>query len=173
MPECLGNHHRLPSLTIVIVPSWSVLSSGMPRRASNARISGCGCPNSLSRPKLATASFGLTIPSHLASVPFSTAVMGQLENRDVPDQVQGSSFPEGSLMSLAVAGEEYRVRPVLDPDSDRVVVLIGLELGRLGQDRQHDGTEFDLPARVPGEDRLHIAVTYELDQPQIIWSRVG
>jgi hypothetical protein len=41
----------------------------MPRRSISARVWGCGCPNSLFLPRLATASRGLTRSSHRASIP--------------------------------------------------------------------------------------------------------
>ena len=126
----------LPSLTTVTVPSRSVRSSGISCRASSARVSGWGCPNSLPGPRLATASFGpdQAQPPGVGAV--AAAVVGQLQDRAVPDQVRDVRLPERPLPGLAVAGQQDRERPVLDPDADRVVVLVPAVLGRLGQDRQ-------------------------------------
>src|SRR5947199_230230 len=84
--------------------------------------------------------------------PVPPSMMGQLEHRGIPNQVRAGRFPECSLMGLAVACDEHRKRPMLDPDSDRVVVLVLLVLGRLGKHRQDDRPQVNPAGALRGID---------------------
>ena len=101
-----------------------------------------------------TARRGLTRLSHRASVPFLLPWCASFEHRAIPNQVRDVPLPERPLLGLAVAGQEQRERPVLDPNADRVVVLVLTVLGRLGKHRQDDRPQFDLAGALRGIDRL-------------------
>src|SRR5271157_6187865 len=100
--------------------------------------------------------------------PVLAPVMRQLQDRAILNQVRDVPLPERSLPGLTVAGQERGERPVLNPDADRVVVLILVVLGRLGEDRQDDGPQFDLAGGFRGDDRRYAAVTDQTEQFQVM-----
>ena len=95
-------------------------------------------------------------------------MMRQLQDGAILNQVRDVPLPERSLLSLTVAGQEQGKRPVLDPDADRVVVLVLKVLGRLRHHRQDDGPQFDLARAGRGEDRRYAAVTDQTEQFQVM-----
>src|SRR5436305_14958332 len=77
--------------------------------------------------------------------PVPAAMMSQLQDGAILDQVGDVPLPERPLPGLAVAGQQQGKRPMLDPDADGVLILVLKVLRRLGEDRQSDRPEFDPP----------------------------
>ncbi len=100
--------------------------------------------------------------------PVLAPVMRQLQDGAILNQVRDVPLPVRPLPGLTVAGQEHGERPVLDPDADRVVVLVLVVLGRLRHHRQDDRPQFDLAGAGRGEDRRYAAVTDQTEQFQVI-----
>jgi hypothetical protein len=70
-------------------------------------------------------------------------VVGQLQDRAALKELGDDALPVRPLSRLALTGQQDREHAVLEPEADRVVVLILVFLGRLGEHREGDRAQGD------------------------------